>query len=727
MKNNYIFLIILLLVPLIMGSEKESRQNAPAGLMVEFIRDPGCVAVNDLKPEFSWIVPSEARFQTAWQIILRQVKGNSGAGTLIWDSGKVNGSQSVSIEFPGGQLLPATLYSWKVRTWDHRGKAGAFSEEQIFMTGTPDKEYQTTSNRFMETKIKPEKILITGHDKWFIDFGKAAFGTLVLKINPAADDTIIVHLGEKLSSAATIDRKPGGTIRYQRLILPVREDITEYTIKLPPDARNTGPAAVRLPDTIGVITPFRYCELENCKFPVSTENIYQKAFSYYFDDSQSSFSSSDSILNQVWDLCKYSMKATSFAGIYVDGDRERIAYEADAYINQLGHYYTDREYSLARLSNEYFMSNPTWPTEWILHTVLMFYNDYLFTGDIESLSFWYEKLKHKTLISLAGENSLISSKRAGDELMIDLGFKNPKERIRDIVDWPPAQKDTGWKLATPEGERDGYELVEINTVVNSFYYRNLELMSVIAGYLGKKNDSLSWAKEALKVKTSINSLLLDSQKGIYTDGLGSEHSSLHANMLPLAFGLVPEDKLQSVVSFIKSRGMACSVYGAQYLLEGLYQAGAADYAYQLMTATHDRSWWNMIASGSTISLEAWDMKYKPNSDWSHAWGAAPANIIPAYLWGIRPLSPGFSKVLIAPQPGPLKNSEITVPTIRGLISASFTSNEGSYEYIVSIPGNMEAEFRIPQVGAKNLALNGRKITDEISTLKLSPGLNKINF
>ena len=59
--------------------------------------------------------------------------------------------------------------------------------------------------------------------------------------------------------------------------------------------------------------------------------------------------------------------------------------------------------------------------------------------------------------------------------------------------------------------------------------------------------------------------------------------------------------------------MACSVYGAQYLLEGLYFAGEADYALELMTSTSDRSWWNMIQSGSTMTMEAWDIKYKPNS------------------------------------------------------------------------------------------------------------------
>ncbi len=218
----------------------------------------------------------------------------------------------------------------------------------------------------------------------------------------------------------------------------------------------------------------------------------------------SSFTSSDTILNRIWDMCKYTMKATSFTGIYIDGDRERIPYEADAYINQLGHYYTDREYSMGRISNEYFIDHPTWPTEWILHTVLMFWNDYIFTGNKESLQAFYTEIKHKTLTAIAREDGLISSKNVTDEIMRTIGFSNTKERIRDIVDWPPAQKDTGWKLAGPEGERDGYDMVEINTMVNSFYYRNLVLMSKIAGVLGETDDSVFYHNESERVREVIN-------------------------------------------------------------------------------------------------------------------------------------------------------------------------------------------------------------------------------
>jgi|WetSurMetagenome_2_1015567.scaffolds.fasta_scaffold00018_9 alpha-L-rhamnosidase len=708
MKSNLKILLVVLSALAFLSGTKVSEPRCPYGLMTEFIREPAGTRIMDLTPEFTWIVPPAAGMQSAFQLLIstsrENINNNKGD---TWDSGKTISSASANVE-AGVTLMKNTRYFWKVRIWGSNGKPSQYSEIQSFLTGN-ESGYAVTRNRFVESLNMAEKVVKKADGTYFIDFGKDAFGTLVLDIVPQKEETITIHLGEKISGINEVDRNPGGSIRYQKATMKIIPRTSHYTLALPPDTRNTGAAAVHLPDSLGVVTPFRYCEIENCSALIDRQNAYQKALTYFFDDNSGSFTSSDTILNQVWDICKYSIKATSFAGLYVDGDRERIPYEADAYINQLGHYYTDREYSMGRATNEYFIDHPTWPTEWILHTVLLFYNDLMVTGNIESVAGFYDKLKQKTLASLARNDGLISSKNVSEEIMKRLGFSNTKERIRDIVDWPPAQKDTGWKLAGPDGERDGYEMTDLNTVVNAFYYRNLILMSEIARIIGKGSDSEFYKKEATRVFSSFNSVFLDPVKGIYTDGEGSSHSSLHANMMALAFGLVPVKNMETVIGFIKSRGMACSVYGSQYLLEGLYRAGEGEYALSLMTDVSDRSWWNMIRSGSTITMEAWDMKYKPNSDWNHAWGAAPANIIPGYLWGITPAEPGFETCRIEPQPGNLKYSKIKVPTIRGFITAEYRDMGKSKEFKISIPGNMKCDF-IPSPG---------------KIIKLKPGLNKI--
>ena len=174
--------------------------------------------------------------------------------------------------------------------------------------------------------------------------------------------------------------------------------------------------------------------------------------------------------------------------------------------------------------------------------------------------------------------------------------------------------------------------------------------------------------------------------------------------------------------------MACSVYGLQYLIDALYNAGAADYALELLKDTSDRSWYNTIRVGSTMTLEAWDLKYKNNLDWNHAWGAVPANIIPRGLWGIQPKTPGFSIAQIKPQMGHLKNSEIEVPTIQGAI-------KGKYQYLsprlqvfeIEIPANMVAEFAIPPAPGKDLLHNGQKVNSGFKTVRLGPGNHEIKL
>ena len=189
------------------------------------------------------------------------------------------------------------------------------------------------------------------------------------------------------------------------------------------------------------------------------------------------------------------------------------------------------------------------------------------------------------------------------------------------------------------------------------------------------------------------------------DGEGSTHSSLHANAFSVALGLA--DPTSTIMDFIQSKGMACSVYGAQYLLEALYLAGLDETALSLLTSVSERSWYNMIRVGSTITTEAWDMRFKQNQDWNHAWGAAPANIISRHIAGVRPLAPGFSKVLIEPKVIGFSFMSATVPTIRGSVRIQFSLKDNSGYMEVDIPGNMDARVHLPWRFGPDILIDGR--------------------
>ncbi len=687
----------------------------PTGLLCQLMSTPEKSLIHTAQPQFGWVVNDSMpdASQSAYQILVASEPESLARGSgNMWDSGKVASSQSLNVRYGGRTPAPHMDYYWQVRTWNNRDEVSPWSRPQRFRTGELSGEHATARYPLEKTEIEPVDIIRKAEGHYFIDFGRAAFGTVSIVLTSAVDGWIVeVHLGEATVSPGTIDRTPRGCIRYHQMNLPLRRGMHTYTVEIPPDQRNTGSRAIHMPEATGEVMPFRYCEIVNAPSPIEPSLIRQVMVHYPFDDTASDFVSSNQVLNEVWNLCKHTIKATSFCGLYVDGDRERIPYEADAYINQLSHYCVDREFTLARFSHEYLLTHPTWPTEWTLHSVLIAWADYEYTGNADSLARCYEDLKAKTLSALAREDGLISTQTGlvTDEVLQSIHIGS---EIRDIVDWPPADFTEG-----RYGERDGYEMMAVNTVVNAFHYRALTLMSRIASVLRKTVDAEHFRQRADRVYHSFNAKLIDRNRGIYVDGEGSNHASLHSNMFPLAFGLVPAEYRQSVVSFVKSRGMACSVYGAQFLLEALYQADEDAYALDLITARHDRSWWNMIQVGSTMTLEAWDWKYKNNLDWNHAWGAAPANIIPRFLMGIQPLEPGFGRILIQPRPGNLERATVRLPTVRGTVMVRFEHRpKDAFVLQVALPANVTAKVALPVLGhgSSDVVVDGRLLDGTIA-------------
>ena len=744
-KNNTLFIIFLLVsfslifkeinaeelfrpdrlsVDLMLNTDRVYKNAYPTNIPLTDVVNLGkqyqYVEIHKEKPLFGWCVVSEKQntVQHAYQILVSSgiEKINNNIGDL-WDTGKIMSNNSINIPYAGKKTEPNKIYFWKVKIWNNHGEESSFSSIQQFKTANELKKYFTSKYPLQKTDIAPKVISKINSKRCFVDFGKASFGQLRLKLySDNNNDSIIIHLGESAKDGL-VERNPEGSVVYNFYKLALKPGWNTYEIVIPKRKMKRPERAIYMPEYIGEVMPFRYCEIENYPFDlIESSNIEQIAVNYEFNDAATYFHSSNQVLNDVWDLCKHSIKATSFMGIYVDGDRERFPREADSYINQLSHYGVERGFSIARYTHEFQIGYSSVWTEWILQVVMSAWADYMQTGDASSLLKYYDDIKAKALLPLAREDGLISTKTGlvTKEIREKVHFSEIESRrqrtenptFRDITDWP--QKGFGAK--TTKGETDGFEFKPINTVVNAYHYGALVLMAKIAETLGKSTDTKLFNNQAALVKKSVNNKLIDTKTGIYIDGEGSEHSSLHANMFPLEFNMVPDKNIKTVTDFIKSRGMACSVYGSQHLLEGLYNANQDDYALELLTSKDTRSWANMIYNvGSTISLEAWDIQYKPNLDWNHAWGAAPGNIIPNKIMGIEPLEPGFGKIRIKPQPSTLKHAEIKYHTVRGDVFVSFENEKGNFFKLkTNIPANTTADIYLPKYFKKqNVEINNK--------------------
>lgn len=709
---------------------------APSGLSLEYLRSPDAAVITDATPDFAWIFPQSGKEQSAYRILVASsphlLKEDQAD---LWDSEAVQSSASVNIAYAGKELKYNNSYWWQVKIWSKDGLESSYSKAQQFNTGNFDqsninypgesKWIELTSNHWVSEdkqcatfqRFDPVTTLFTKKGKYFADYGKSVIGILEFTATAQKDGTpISVHLGERKNDDQTVNKKPGrSNIGYQQIDMKLKKGTHHYIVKLAERRKSgylhTQKLAPHYPDVI----PFRYVEIQGKPKAYAISETKQAALFYYFDDQASGFECADESLKIVWDLCKYTQKSTPFLGVYADGNRERMPYEADAYIQMMSHFATDREYSIARYTINFLLDHASWPTEWQMHTVFMAWEYYMQTGDESLLQDRYEDLKRKSLIALTDDSGLISTRtgKKTQEFLTSMNFPGNPDQFRDIVDWPQGapkgeKKPGGHRSPLEGGETDGYVYTDYNTVVNAFHNRCLVLMYNIAKVLDKHEDHAFFVKRAEDHKAIFLSTFFNKEKGIFKDGESTDHSSLHANMFPMAFNMVPEKDISTVAEFIKSRGMACSVYGSQYLLEALYNAGEADHALSLMTSDSKRSWLNMIRVGSSMTTEAWDEFFKPNLTWNHAWGSAPANITARKLMGIEPTAPSFSKFRISPQPGKLANASIEVPCIRGAIKCDLINTENEWQMKVSVPGNSEAEIWLPAEFTKVL-IDGKEV------------------
>lgn len=713
--------IMLLIIIFSRSSGYTQILVAPEGLTCEFLRNPSDAVITDPVPEFSWIFPQYGGMQTAYQILVASTLQDLNEGsTDLWDSGKVNDNHSVNISYSGTPLRPNTSMWWQVRVWSSSGDSSFFSVPQQVHLGEFDRsgvDYPGQS-RWVElaedqwvsedrqcahfVDILPEKFFINGDGNYFIEFPRAAFGTLLFYADSKSDhQQVEIFLGER-KSGDEVHKVPGvSNIGFVGLKMDLMKGLHVYRVRLPERPPSRYLHSQELAGHYPEIIPFRYAEFKVVG-EVKIISVRQEALFYHFDDTASDFQCSDSRLKDIWDLSKYTLKATPFLGVYADGNRERMPYEADAYIQQLSHYAVDREYAIAEYTLGFLLDHASWPTEWQMHTVLMAWQHYMYTADLEFLKSRYDDLKRKTLYQLTESNGLISTRRGKKtrSLLDSLHFPGPLNQFRDIVDWPqgpaPGREPQSNQSPVPGGETDGYVFTDYNTVVNAFHNRSLHILAEIALLVGRGEDHRLFTQRALEHEKAFVEYFLDKERGIFRDGDSTDHASLHANMFALAFNLVPDPYKRPVIEFVKSRGMACSVYGAQYLLESLFNAGEARSAIGLLTADGKRSWMNMINSGATMTTEAWDEYYKPNLTWNHAWGASPANIIVRKLFGIEPLEPAFAVFRIQPQPGDLDFLSIKTPTVRGEIFCELKNEGNRWEMRLSIPGNSVGKLQLPE-------------------------------
>ena len=496
-----------------------------------------------------------------------------------------------------------------------------------------------------------------------VDLGREIIGGLRLAVDSPCETPITLTYGEQLTPEGYPKCPMNTGNRYMET----------WTLK-------EGPQTL---ETLSMMA-FRYVRIENCPVTLTADNLWGLELRKPFDGTASTLTSDNALLCDLHDLTKHTVKVTS-QDIYVDSQsRERGAYEGDLLINMLAAYAMEDSFAPARLTVEYLLGHRTWPADYLLMIIFAARADYMATGDASLLAAWYDTLKANLFTAYLDDTGLIRSP------VIGMSTTNAV-----LVDWPPS-------------ERDGYEMtVPYNTVFNALNHRAYADMAAIAAVLGKNADALEFSRRAEALRKAMIERLYDPVDGLFMDGLRedgipSDHAAQHATAFCLNCGVYDSQEMADAMAKALERDgkISMSVYGAFFLLEGLYRTGHGNIANRLLLDTDTtegaRTWAYMLYGlGATVTTEAWSTVNKPNMTLSHPWGAAPAHMIASGILGVTPTAPAYESFDIRVCPEGIGEAAGTVPTIRGPIGVAFKNTAEGLDLTVTVPHNTTATVYLP--------------------------------
>jgi len=263
--------------------------------------------------------------------------------------------------------------------------------------------------------------------------------------------------------------------------------------------------------------------------------------------------------------------------------------------------------------------------------------------------------------------------------------------------------------------KDPARITDKTLLATSYFYHDYKLMEQYATMLGKTDDARAFHEQAEKIKAAFNKKFLDLDHGQYSNGTQT------SCVLPLAFGLVPDDMRQAIFNHLVNKienethgHVGTGLVGGQYLCRVLTDGGRPDLVYTMASQKTYPSWGYMIENNATTIWELWNGN---TADPSMNSGNHVMLIGDYVVWlyedlaGIKtdPAHPGFKHILMKPAPvGDLTFVKATHNSPYGLIGSEWHRKGKKFDWQIQIPANTTATVYVPANSLETVTSRGVK-------------------
>lgn len=546
--------------------------------------------------------------------------------------------------------------------------------------------------KVMET-LKPLSIKKQGN-KYILDIGQNLAGWIRFRVKGEAGDSIRLRFAETLQADGDL---------YTRNLRDARS--TDTYVVSGKEAKNAtwAPAFV--------YHGFRYVEVSGYPNPKAEDFIAEVVEDEM--EHTGSFSCSDETLNTIVRNAFWGIRS-NYKGMPVDcpqrnerqpwlGDRTMGCWGESMLFDNYG-MYTKWARDIREAQREdgcipdvapafwnYYSDNVTWPAALPMACDMLFTN----FGDKRQIEESYPAIKkwmnHIRKYYMT-EAYIITKDKYGDWCV-------PPESLELIHSKDPARQTDGSLIAT------------------AYYLKILQLMHRFASLQGFTNDAQEWEELEHRMKDAFNARFLHVKEGtspvpghtLYPDSIFYGNNTVTANILPLAFGLVPKEYISEVAKnavttiITTNKGhISTGVIGVQWLLSELSRRGHADVAYLLATNKTYPSWGYMAEKGATTIWELWngDTANPAMNSGNHV--MLLGDLLPwcfNNLAGIRAdrWKSGYKHIIFRPSFDiqELSKADATYRSIYGKITSRWTKTPTHLEWDIELPANTTGEVHLP--------------------------------
>ncbi|MDQ0770988.1 alpha-L-rhamnosidase [Pseudarthrobacter defluvii] len=287
--------------------------------------------------------------------------------------------------------------------------------------------------------------------------------------------------------------------------------------------------------------------------------------------------------------------------------------------------------------------------------------------------------------------SMASHTRRVEGLLSPAGLWDSGFQFGDWLD-PDAAPDQPWAAKA-----------DTAVVATACMHRTARLTAQAAGLLGKHDDEAHFNALADRVRDAF------AEHYVAADGtIRSDCTTVYA--LAIAFDVLQTPELREfagnrLAELVRDNGYRVSTgfAGTPFITHALTDTGHADEAYRLLLEEGCPSWLYPVTMGATTVWERWDSMLPDGSinpgemtSFNHYALGAVADWMHKAIGGIRPLEPGYARVLIQPRPGEgIDWAKTSLKTPLGEIRAEWTLDGGEFLLEATVPDGVTADVVLP--------------------------------